>query len=83
VPDTDPVLAIAEHLPRNDERAYGADESERREGRDRDGKGKKSRSSRGILPHQDKMALSLGLDARPDERIQPEVLAVAGPAALF
>jgi len=37
VPHTDPVLAKAEHLPRNDERAYGADESERRKRRDRDG----------------------------------------------
>jgi hypothetical protein len=37
MPDSNPVLAIAEHLPRHDDRAHGADESERRERRDRDG----------------------------------------------
>jgi hypothetical protein len=36
VADPDTVLAIAENLPRNDERAHGAHEGERRERRDRD-----------------------------------------------
>jgi hypothetical protein len=47
VPDTDPVLAIAEHLPRDDERAYGADESERNERRDRDGNGNEAKQHGG------------------------------------
>jgi hypothetical protein len=36
VPDSDPVLAIAEHLVRHDQRAHGADEGERRKRGDRD-----------------------------------------------